>query len=57
VKRLVALAGAAVAAEKIWKRSNAFDLSGRVAVVTGGSRGLGFDLCGEVLEWVERVAM
>jgi NAD(P)-dependent dehydrogenase (short-subunit alcohol dehydrogenase family) len=53
---MLAAAGAAVAAEKLWKRATAFDLDGRVAVVTGGSRGLGFALCRELLGRGARVA-
>ncbi len=56
MKRVLAAAGTAVAAEKIWKRSNALDLEGRVAVVTGGSRGLGFALCRELRNRGARVA-
>jgi NAD(P)-dependent dehydrogenase (short-subunit alcohol dehydrogenase family) len=56
VKRLAAAVGATIAAEKIWKRATAFDLEGRVAIVTGGSRGLGFALCRELLDRGARVA-
>jgi len=56
MRRVLAAAGAAVAAEKVWKRARALDLEGRVAVVTGGSRGLGFALCRELRERGARVA-
>ena len=48
MKRALALGAAAVAAEKIAKRINALDLHGKRAVVTGGSRGLGFALAREL---------
>src|SRR4051794_34333046 len=56
MKRVLAAAGAAVAAEKIWKRATALDLEGRVAVVTGGSRGLGVALFRELRNRGARVA-
>jgi NAD(P)-dependent dehydrogenase (short-subunit alcohol dehydrogenase family) len=56
VKRALLLAGAAVAAEKAWKRAHAYDLAGKVALVTGGSRGLGFALCRELRDRGARVA-
>jgi NAD(P)-dependent dehydrogenase (short-subunit alcohol dehydrogenase family) len=56
VKRALLLAGAAVAAEKAWKRVHAYDLDGKVALVTGGSRGLGFALCRELRDRGARVA-
>ncbi|HZR94384.1 MAG TPA: SDR family NAD(P)-dependent oxidoreductase [Gaiellaceae bacterium] len=56
MKRALAVAGAAYAAEKSWKRAHALDLRGRVAVVTGGSRGLGFALCRELRGRGARVA-
>src|SRR5205814_9223830 len=48
MKRVLAVGAAAVAAEKIAKRVNALDLHGKRAVVTGGSRGLGFALAREL---------
>jgi NAD(P)-dependent dehydrogenase (short-subunit alcohol dehydrogenase family) len=48
MKRALALGAAAVAAEKLYKRVNAIDLAGKRAVVTGGSRGLGFALAREL---------
>ena len=55
-RRALALAGAAYAAEKVWQRAHAYELVGRVAVVTGGSRGLGFALCRELAARGARVA-
>ena len=57
MKRLAAVAAAAFAAEKIVKRATALDLHGRRAVVTGGSRGLGFALARELREHGARVAI
>jgi NAD(P)-dependent dehydrogenase (short-subunit alcohol dehydrogenase family) len=57
VKRLVAVGAAAVAAQKIVKRVNAIDLHGKRAVVTGGSRGLGFALAQELRAQRARVAI
>jgi NAD(P)-dependent dehydrogenase (short-subunit alcohol dehydrogenase family) len=48
MKRALALGAAAVAAEKLYTRVNAIDLAGKRAVVTGGSRGLGFALAREL---------
>jgi short-subunit dehydrogenase len=48
VRRALALGAAAVAAEKLAKRATAIDLHGKRAVVTGGSRGLGFALAREL---------
>ncbi|HEY3542508.1 MAG TPA: SDR family NAD(P)-dependent oxidoreductase [Gaiellaceae bacterium] len=48
MRRALALGAAAVAAEKVVKRVNALDLHGKRAVVTGGSRGLGFALAREL---------
>jgi NAD(P)-dependent dehydrogenase (short-subunit alcohol dehydrogenase family) len=56
VRRAVAVAAAAVAAEKAWRRAHALDLAGRVAIVTGGSRGLGYALVEELLRRGARVA-
>lgn len=56
MKRALALGAAAFAAEKAYKRATAIDLDGTVAVVTGGSRGLGFALCRELLAQGARVA-
>jgi NAD(P)-dependent dehydrogenase (short-subunit alcohol dehydrogenase family) len=57
MKRVLALGAAAVAAEKIVKRVNAVDLHGKRAVVTGGSRGLGFALAQELRAQGARVAI
>lgn len=57
MRRLVALGAAAVAAEKAYKRATALDLHGRRAVVTGGSRGLGFAIARELREQGARVAI
>ena len=57
MKRALALGTAAFAAEKIVKRVNALDLHGTRAVVTGGSRGLGFALARELRRHGARVAI
>lgn len=56
MKRALAAAAAAVAAKEAWTRAHELDLTGKVAVVTGGSRGLGFALCRELLRQGARVA-
>jgi NAD(P)-dependent dehydrogenase (short-subunit alcohol dehydrogenase family) len=57
MKRAFALGAAALAAEKIVKRTTALDLQGKRAVVTGGSRGLGFALAQELRAQGARVAI
>jgi NAD(P)-dependent dehydrogenase (short-subunit alcohol dehydrogenase family) len=57
MKRALALGAAALAAEKVHKRVNAIDLDGKVAIVTGGSRGLGFALARELRAHGARVAI
>jgi NAD(P)-dependent dehydrogenase (short-subunit alcohol dehydrogenase family) len=56
MKRALAVAGAAVAVGELLKRTGTYDLDGRVAIVTGGSRGLGFAICRELLDRGARVA-
>jgi short-subunit dehydrogenase len=57
VKRVLALGAAALAAEKAYTRATALDLQGKRAVVTGGSRGLGFALAQELRAHGARVAI
>jgi NAD(P)-dependent dehydrogenase (short-subunit alcohol dehydrogenase family) len=57
MKRALALGAAALAAEKVHKRVNAIGLDGKVAIVTGGSRGLGFALARELRAHGARVAI
>jgi len=57
MKRVLALGAAAFAAGKIVKRATALDLHGAVAIVTGGSRGLGFALAQELRSQGARVAI
>jgi NAD(P)-dependent dehydrogenase (short-subunit alcohol dehydrogenase family) len=57
VRGVLTAGAAAIAAEKLWKRAYAIDLAGRVAVVTGGSRGLGFAIAQELLDHGARVAI
>lgn len=52
-----ALAGAALAAIPLARRLRALDLVGRVAMVTGGSRGLGLCLAEELVAQGARVAI
>jgi NAD(P)-dependent dehydrogenase (short-subunit alcohol dehydrogenase family) len=56
MKRALAVGAAAFAAEKVAKRVTAIELAGKVAVVTGGSRGLGFELCRQLRAQGARVA-
>ena len=44
---LLLVTGAGLAARELWKRRREADLTGRVVVVTGGSRGLGLALARE----------
>jgi short-subunit dehydrogenase len=57
VKRALALGAAALAAEKAYRRTTAIDLHGKRAVVTGGSRGLGFALAQELRHQGAHVAI
>jgi NAD(P)-dependent dehydrogenase (short-subunit alcohol dehydrogenase family) len=57
MRRAIALGAAAVAAEKAYKRATAIDLRGKRAVVTGGSRGLGFALARELRDQGAHVAI
>lgn len=50
-----AVAGAALAAVPIFRRLRALDLHGRVAIVTGGSRGLGLCISEELVRHGARV--
>jgi NAD(P)-dependent dehydrogenase (short-subunit alcohol dehydrogenase family) len=55
--RWVALAAAGLAAGAVVHRARAYDLNGRVVLVTGGSRGLGLALARELLRAGARVAI
>jgi NAD(P)-dependent dehydrogenase (short-subunit alcohol dehydrogenase family) len=57
MRRALAIGAAAFAAEKIVKRVTALDLHGKRAVVTGGSRGLGFAIARELRGQGARVAI
>jgi NAD(P)-dependent dehydrogenase (short-subunit alcohol dehydrogenase family) len=57
VKRALALGAAALAAEKLYRRATALDLTGKRALVTGGSRGLGFALAAQLRARGARVAI
>ena len=41
----------------VWRRTHLYDLRGRVALVTGGSRGLGLEICRELAAHGTRVAV
>jgi NAD(P)-dependent dehydrogenase (short-subunit alcohol dehydrogenase family) len=49
--------GAAAAGRRAWARARSLDLGGRVAVVTGGSRGLGYAIADELLAQGAHVAI
>lgn len=57
LSRLIGTAGAALAAREVWRRTRALDLAGQVALVTGGSRGLGFALARELAAQGARVVI
>ncbi|HVM18133.1 MAG TPA: SDR family NAD(P)-dependent oxidoreductase [Gaiellaceae bacterium] len=57
MKRLTLAAGAALAARAALRAARADDLTGRTALVTGGSRGLGFALAQELAAAGARVAI
>jgi NAD(P)-dependent dehydrogenase (short-subunit alcohol dehydrogenase family) len=57
MRRLVAAAGTAFVARELARRKRTIDLRDRVALVTGGSRGLGFALARELLARGARVAI
>ena len=57
MNRVLAAGGAALAARALVRRARTIDLRDRVALVTGGSRGLGFALAHELLERGARVAI
>jgi NAD(P)-dependent dehydrogenase (short-subunit alcohol dehydrogenase family) len=54
---VAAAASAAAAARAGLRRARAVDVDGKVALVTGGSRGLGFAIAGELLRAGARVAI
>jgi NAD(P)-dependent dehydrogenase (short-subunit alcohol dehydrogenase family) len=55
--RTAGLAGAGLAARAAWRRASAIDLEGKTALVTGGSRGLGFALANELAGQGARVVI
>jgi NAD(P)-dependent dehydrogenase (short-subunit alcohol dehydrogenase family) len=60
MRRLGAVAAAglgAMAARAIWRRSTQYDLRGRVALVMGGSRGLGLQLARELSSRGARIVL
>ncbi|HWO24503.1 MAG TPA: SDR family oxidoreductase [Kofleriaceae bacterium] len=57
VLRAGLLAGATLALRSFVRRRRRIDLSGKIVVVTGGSRGLGLVLCRELLRRGARIAL
>ena len=57
MRRTVAALGLGLAAHEIWRRRAPYDLRGKTALVTGGSRGLGFAIAGELVDEGARVVI
>ncbi|TML73668.1 MAG: SDR family NAD(P)-dependent oxidoreductase [Actinobacteria bacterium] len=57
MRRALLAAGAGLAARELVRRRAGYDLRGKVALVTGGSRGLGFAIAGELIAEGARVVI
>jgi NAD(P)-dependent dehydrogenase (short-subunit alcohol dehydrogenase family) len=57
MRRALVAAGAGLAARELVRRRAGYDLHGKVALVTGGSRGLGFALAGALIDEGARVVI
>src|SRR5437763_5961581 len=57
MRRTVVAVGAGLVARELLRRRTTYDLRGRVALVTGGSRGLGFAIAHELVDRGARVVI